>query len=263
MPLKDSAGYGHCLNCHSTHGTDSPFDMLTKTYLGTKGSWQNDVPENYELCFDCHGPDGPIGMDEGSKIIALCYDKSINPNTAGHMIRESTGSASEWPSHIQKGDRLACSNCHNPHGSRGNANNNSPNARLLSDQREGWNGLVDTISMASQCRAFCFGCHVPSDDPDGCSSNDDNCPKVDGIIMAPIPEIMGQGHRSTGSNHCHSCHGRDYDTTSAASPAFNVHNPKPRPGMHGPSRLKSIGPPAPEGLIATAGKRGLVAITTS
>ncbi|MBN2372866.1 hypothetical protein JXL19_03640 [bacterium] len=259
MPRKDPGGRGLCLNCHSPHGTDNPFDMLTKKYLGTEGSWQNDVPENYELCFSCHNPDdGLPGMDERSKIIERCYDKSINPNTAGHMIRKSSKSASYWPPHIQKGDMLACSNCHNPHGSRGNLNNNMPNARLLSDQRQGWNGLIDTITRASQCRKFCFGCHVPTDDPYGCSSNSAQCPKVDGIIMAPIPDLKsGKGHHeSTGTSHCYSCHGRDYDTVSSASPAFNVHNPKPRPG-HGPgptTLLKNVGPAPPAGLTATAGK---------
>ncbi len=260
MPIKDSSGVGRCVNCHSPHGTGNAFDMLIDTYLSTKGSSQGDEPLNYELCLKCHDHDGPAGMDSENKNISHYYNKSINPETAGHMIRKSTNSASYWPDHIQVGDRLACSNCHNPHGTRGHADIGLPNAYLLSDQRPGYDGIIDTKTMASQCRPFCFSCHVPSDDPN-CTLYNGQCPEVDGIVMAAIPELeMGQQshHESDGTTHCYNCHGKDYDVTSAASPAFNVHNPKPKPGKKGQSRLKSVPLPPlapPSGFIATAGKR--------
>ncbi|MGA1791048.1 MAG: Ig-like domain-containing protein, partial [bacterium] len=254
MPRKDSDGNGLCVNCHSPHGTENPFDMLTKTYLSTKGSWENDVPVNYELCFGCHGSDGPLGMDAETKRIEDYYDKSINPNSAGHMIRKSTKSASYWPDHIEVGDRLACSNCHNPHGSRGYDNNNQRNTRLISDQRPQWNGIIDTLTSASKCRTFCFGCHIPSDDPN-CSLYSDGCPEVDGIQMAPIPVRPGANspHEGGSNTHCGNCHGREYDATSSASPAFNVHNPRAAP--KGMTKLKAIDLSPPTGLIATGGKR--------
>lgn len=256
MPRRDSDGNGLCVNCHSPHGTENPFDMLNDTYLGTKDSWLNDVPENYALCFGCHGPDGPSGMDDETTRIADYYDDAVNPNTAGHKIRKSTKSASYWPNHIRAGDKLACSNCHNPHGSRGYGNNGQPNVKLLSDQRPQWNGLVDTVTSASKCRTFCFGCHIPSDDPN-CSLYSSGCPEVDGIQMVPIPALPGaqSSHKANGSTHCGNCHGRNYDATTSASPAFNVHNPKASPQHGGMEELKPLALPAPTGFIATGGKR--------
>jgi len=260
MPRRDDSESGMCLNCHSPHGTENPFDMLVESYLGTKESKNEDVPENFQLCFGCHSDEGPTGMDAETKRIADYYDTSINTSTSGHMIRKSAKSASYWPPHIQEGDRLACSNCHNPHGSRGHYNNNQPNARLISDQRPQWNGIVDTLSSASKCRSFCFGCHVPSDDPN-CSLYSDpaGCPEVDGIIMKAIPVLPGENksrHEASGDMHCENCHGRNYDATTSASPAFNVHNPKPSPGGGPHYRMMSAQVMLPpSGLAANPGMR--------
>jgi hypothetical protein len=212
MPLRDPEGNGLCANCHDPHGTDSPFDMLTGTYLEVGGSQELGPPQNYELCFGCHGPDGPVGMSEESRRIADFYDSRINDDRrAGHQIRMKRDIALSWPSHIERGDKLPCSDCHNPHGSIGNDGVQS-NGFLLSDERPGWSGLTDTRGDPEQARRFCFGCHIPSDGVPGSRT-------VGGIVMNTIPN-EGPFHREAGTTSCYDCHGRDYSTSTG----FNVHH---------------------------------------
>jgi predicted CXXCH cytochrome family protein len=213
MPVRDSQGRGLCVNCHSPHGSKNPFDMLQATYTAIGGAEEVNPPGNYKLCFQCHGPDGPVGMDEENRRIADFYDSRINSDkTAGHQIRFSSDVAISWPSHIQKGDKLPCYDCHNAHGSEGN-DGMQPNGFLISDQRAGWSGLTDTLNNPRQARQFCFGCHIPSDGVPGSQS-------VEGIIMNTIPD-KGPEHSSNGKVSCYDCHGRDY--TSPVG--YNVHHP--------------------------------------
>ena len=217
MPLKDNVtdGKGLCLNCHDPHGGTNPFDMLKKPYLNIGGAEEPEgaAPSNYQLCFDCHSTSNPEGMEEKNKHIAGYYSISGDP-TSGHQIGGSTGAVSlPLPDHVASGDKLPCYNCHNPHGSQGH--DGHPNAHLLSDQREGWNGLTDTLNDPNQCRRFCFGCHVPSDKYPA----DWGSPTVEGIEMAAITSRTV--HESTSRQSCHNCHGRDYSSSSS----YNVHHP--------------------------------------
>jgi predicted CXXCH cytochrome family protein len=212
MPVRDPDGNGLCGNCHNPHGTMNPFDMLKGTYQEIGGAEEVRPPTNYELCFQCHGPDGPIGMDEESRRIADFYDSRINhDDKVGHQIRLSKKSALSWPSHVEKGDKLPCYDCHNSHGSMGN-DGVQPNGFLISDQRPGWSGLTDTLNDPIQNRRFCFGCHIPADGIPGSQS-------VEGIVMNTIPNR--REHRSDGSTSCYECHGNDYSSPNAN----NVHHP--------------------------------------
>ncbi len=213
MPLRDLEGRGICANCHNPHGTENPFDMLVGTYLEIGGSEEVTPPGNYSLCFGCHGPDGPFGMNDSGRRIADFYDSRINNDgQAGHQIRLSDDIAISWPNHIRKGDKLPCYNCHNAHGSMGN-DGVQPNGYLISDQREGWSGLTDTLNDPEQARRFCLGCHIPSDGIPGSRS-------VEGIIMNTIPD-EGDFHRSSDQTSCYDCHGRDYSSPTG----YNVHHP--------------------------------------
>ena len=140
------------------------------------------------------------------------YDPVLNPETAGHRVRREPDIARSWPASVRVGDMLACSDCHNAHGSRGN-DGVSPNAFLISDQRPGWSGLTDTLNDPEQSRRFCFGCHIASDGIPGIRS-------VRGIVMNTLPASEPE-HDSFATQSCHDCHGRDY----ASPTGFNVHHP--------------------------------------
>ncbi len=213
MPLRDQAGNGLCINCHDPHVTDNPFDLLLYPYLEISGSGEVGPPEHYELCFRCHGPDGPVGMDEENRRISDYYDSRINnDDRAGHQIKMSDDIALSWPNYVQKGDKLPCYDCHNPHGSLGH-DGVQPNGFLISDQRDGWSGLTDTLNDPQQTRRFCFGCHIPADGVPGSRS-------VEGIIMNTIPSEV-QEHYSGREASCYDCHGRDYSSSNS----LNVHHP--------------------------------------
>jgi hypothetical protein len=207
MPIKDAYGNASCDNCHSPHGGISAHDMLDTTYSGIVGSQLGSNPENYALCLKCHSIGGPTGMSEASHNIAYYFDRSINPGSySGHGVRTGGG-------YVPAGSRLPCYDCHNPHGSVGNANSGA-NKFLLSDQRPGWYGLTDIINDASQVRRFCFGCHKSSDNVGGGA--------VEGLTLPPLPSTVS-AHASTATGHCYDCHGRDYTTPTSN----NVHNPSP------------------------------------
>lgn len=213
MPLRDPYGAGSCLNCHNPHGSENPFDMLVAPYRGIGGFDEPTVPSNYTLCFDCHSNRGPGGMDETSKRIEDFYNSAINSDGyAGHQIRMDPDVAISWPSHIRAGDKLPCYDCHNPHGSRG-YNGEGANAFLISDQRQGWSNLTDTLNDPVQTRRFCFGCHIPSDGVPGSQT-------VEGILMNTLPDK--KPHRSSSTDGCTKCHGGDYSSPTS----YNVHHPK-------------------------------------
>jgi len=203
-PMPDG---GSCLNCHSPHGTESRFDMLKLPYKGTPNS-SSQAADNYKLCFSCHSEQGPSEMRPETKRIASYY--TLDDPYSGHRIKSANGFA-------QPGDKLACSNCHNPHGSMGH-NKSAPNLHLLSDERPEWSGLKDTLTDPNSSRKFCFGCHVPSDSP---QSEKEKWPKVEGIQMQPIPDFAE--HRREAAGSCHSCHGGSYDKPDSE----NVHHPSP------------------------------------
>ncbi len=205
MPLKDFFGDGDCGNCHNIHGGAGSHDLLDTTYSSIVGSQFGAWPDNYELCFSCHSQFGPVGMNESGKRIRDYYDRSINPsNRAGHGIGDGGG-------YVPSGARLSCSDCHNPHGSRG-SQAGGPNAFLLSDQRPGWHGLTDIRNDNAQVRRFCFGCHVSSDNQAGGT--------IHGLNLERLPDEVA-AHEFMGTTHCYDCHGRDYSTSNG----FNVHNP--------------------------------------
>ncbi|MEW6380637.1 MAG: cytochrome c3 family protein [bacterium] len=195
---------GSCMNCHSPHGTESRFDMLQLPYEGTSGSGIAGA-DNYELCLSCHSENGPSGMRPETKRIADYY--SQDDLYSGHKIKSDGGFA-------RPGDKLACSNCHNPHGSMGN-NQSGPNLHLLSDERPGWREL-DTLNDPNSSRRFCFGCHVPSNKPEVKSV-------VEGITMKPIPDFAEHRDGEGSTESCHSCHGSSYD----APDSENVHHLSP------------------------------------
>jgi len=214
MPRLDATGRGSCHSCHDPHGTPNPFDQLTATYLNGGGAASSGPPANFQLCFECHSTWGPSGMDPENRLIADYYDPGRNPEgTAGHQIRRDPDIALYWPVSVRTGDMLSCSDCHNPHGSRGQ-DGVTPNAFLLSDERKGWSGITDPINDPEQSRRFCLGCHIPSDGVPGSEV-------VRGIIMNTLPDE--DAHRSTSTESCHKCHGGDY--TSPQS--YNVHHPSP------------------------------------
>lgn len=221
MPRKDLLGEGLCFNCHDPHPTQNPFDLLVHEYRSIGGASSLGPPQEYELCFSCHGHGGPAGMDVENTRIEDFYDNSLNGLTAGHAIRRNPNVAISWPSSVRQGDMLSCSDCHDAHGSRGN-DGVSPNAFVLSDERTGWSGLTDTQNDPTQCRRFCFGCHIPSDGIAGTQT-------VRGIVMNTLTDQAGV-HASTNGQSCYDCHGRDYGSATG----FNVHHPDPAGGVPDP-----------------------------
>lgn len=207
MPRLDGTGHGSCLNCHDVHNGATPYDHLRKPYGPIAGSTTSGAPRELDLCFSCHGPNGPSGMSPESRRIADFYSRSATASErAGHAIMETRGV-------VKKGDRLPCYNCHNAHGSAGNDRQN-PNAQLVSDQRLGWNGLTNLINDSTQARRFCAACHAYPDVPGSGGV-------VEGIRPTGLPNAYP--HRSYETKHCYDCHGRDYSTPNG----FNVHNPSP------------------------------------
>ncbi len=210
MPRRDTGGEGLCLGCHDPHGTANPFDLLVDTYRGIGGHDASGPPPQYRHCLRCHGRDGPAGMDLENKFIEDYYDRGLNEN-AGHRIDLDPRVALSWPPHLRRGDMLPCYDCHNPHGSQGN-DRAAPNAFVLSDERLGWSGLNDTLNDPDQSRRFCLGCHIAADGIPGSQT-------VEGIVMNAISDR--EAHRTSATQSCHDCHGRDYSGPQAR----NVHNP--------------------------------------
>ncbi|MEZ5065364.1 MAG: cytochrome c3 family protein [bacterium] len=215
MPVQDVFGEGACANCHDPHGERGHFDLLVKPYRGIGGAESSGPPQEYGLCFSCHGTLGAFGMERSSRFLADYYDRGLNGDTAGHQIRMNHDIAISWPANVQVGDMLPCSDCHNAHGSEGN-NRVEPNAYLLSDQRPGWSGLTNPRGDPEQNRRFCLGCHIPSDGIPGSQS-------VEGIVMNTLPDE--DGHDSLAPQACSMCHGRDY----SGPDSFNVHHPNDDP----------------------------------
>jgi predicted CXXCH cytochrome family protein len=217
MPRFNEHNEGRCVTCHDPHGTENPFDLLVGAYRGIGGHETDQPPVQYGFCLDCHSSEGPAGMDLENTFIRDYYDSGLNGDSAGHAIQFNSDIALSWPSHIQRGDKLACYDCHNPHGSQG-YNGADPNAFLISDERPEWSGLTDTLNDPVQARRFCLGCHIPSDGVPGSQS-------VQGIVMNTLPQSP-QHHGSTATKSCTDCHGRDYGGPTAA----NVHNPSSTAG---------------------------------
>lgn len=212
MPRLDDGDHGLCLNCHDPHQGQSEHDLLRKVYQPWGGTWPRRAAVRLAACLDCHGPTGPLGMEEENRLIAGYYDAALNADgNAGHAIRKNSRIALSWPAHIRAGDPMPCFECHNPHGSRGHDGVN-PNGFLLSDQRPGWSGLTATRSDAAQSRRFCLGCHIPADGVPGTID-------VGGIVMNTLSD-RGP-HRSSASQGCFHCHGADYSDPQG----FNVHHP--------------------------------------
>lgn len=229
---KDSTSKGKCTNCHSPHGTQSTYDMLTaknntggtfenvaNPYTGMKDSGlvtnqdPQGRPKNYELCFSCHSNDAAArntGMNISSKNIGSYYSQNTNNDEqSGHQIRKDTDIADSWPVWVQSGDKLDCSSCHNPHGT------NNSNKNLISDKVGGNTVSNFDPSVASSLRGFCFSCHCP-EDAGSCSNT------VNGITMKQLP--FGSGicpHQSDDVKSCYACHNNDYSTATSR----NIHHP--------------------------------------
>jgi hypothetical protein len=210
MPRRASGGEGLCVNCHDPHGTPNR-DCILEAYGGISGHSETRAPAAYRACLRCHGQDGPGGMDVANRTIEDFYDSGLNGTTAGHQIRRNPRIAISWPVHVQVGDKLACYDCHDPHGSAG-YDGARPNAYLISDQRFDWSGLDATLKDAAQARHFCLGCHIASDGIPG-SQN------VQGIVMNTLSD--SEAHRGFSAQSCNECHGSDYSSPTA----HNVHNP--------------------------------------
>ncbi|MBI5867724.1 MAG: hypothetical protein HZB43_05450 [candidate division Zixibacteria bacterium] len=205
MPRLDGTGHGACLNCHEPHNGAGPYDQLVKAYGPISGSGINAAPSQYDMCFQCHGPNGPGSLPPTSRSIANYYSRTNTGSArAGHAILTTRGA-------VKAGDRLPCYDCHNPHGSTG-SNNQNPNGFLLSDERPGWYGLTDIRNNAAQVRRFCTGCHAYAD------QTTTSIP-VEGIIAKKLPNF--EPHRSYDIQHCMNGHGNDYSDPRG----FNVHNP--------------------------------------
>lgn len=212
MPQLDDSDQGLCLNCHNPHQGESEHDLLTAVYQPYGGDWPRRAVLRLAACLDCHGPTGPLGMEEENRRISDYYDTGINSDgRAGHAIRKDPDIAISWPPHVRVGDPLPCYNCHNPHGSRGH-DGVQPNGFLISDQRPGWNGLTATKTDPEQSRRFCLGCHIASDGLPGSIT-------VEGIVMNTLPE-KGD-HQSSATRGCFECHGADYSGPNS----YNVHHP--------------------------------------
>ena len=212
MPRIDAEGRGSCLNCHDPHESTNPFDLLVSAYRGVGGFDESTYPTRYQLCFDCHSQNGPMGMEWENRLIQDFYDSSINNDGyAGHQIRMNPRVAISWPSYVRVGDKLPCYNCHNPHGSQG-FNAAGPNAFLISDERRGWANLTDTLTDPMQNRRFCLGCHINSDGIAGSNV-------VNGIVMNTLSNMPS--HQTGSIESCGSCHGADY----SSSTSYNVHHP--------------------------------------
>ncbi|UCG51934.1 MAG: cytochrome c3 family protein [Candidatus Latescibacterota bacterium] len=213
MPRIDPDGRGSCLNCHNPHESSNPFDLLVSAYRGIGGFDESTYPTRYQLCFDCHSPSGPMGMEPENRMIQDYYDSSINNDGyAGHQIRKNPRVAISWPSYVQVGDKLPCYNCHNPHGSQG-YNALGPNAYLISDERPGWENLTNTLRDPLQNRRFCLGCHIDADGIPGSNV-------VNGIVMNTLSNIPA--HKTGNMESCGTCHGSDY----SSSTSYNVHHPQ-------------------------------------
>jgi predicted CXXCH cytochrome family protein len=222
MPRHDAAGEGLCLNCHDPHGSGDQRDLLMESYRGMAGHADLGAPAAYRACFSCHGNDGPAGMDVSNRYIEDWYDSGLNGDFAGHQIRRNPAIALSWPARVQVGDKLACYDCHDPHGSAG-GNGVEPNAFLLSDERPQWSGLEATLTDAKQARKFCLGCHIPADGMPGSQA-------VQGIVMNTLSPQ--EAHQSLDLRSCYECHGNDYSGPTA----HNVHNPSLGIGVADPNR---------------------------
>jgi hypothetical protein len=161
-------------------------------------------------------------MDVSNRYIEDYYDSGLNGDHAGHQIRKNPRIALSWPAHVQIGDKLACYDCHDPHGSIG-GNGVEPNAFLLSDERAPWSGMEATKTDPGQARKFCLGCHIASDGIPGSQV-------VEGIVMNTLP--VQEAHVSTDTRGCYECHGSDYSGPTAR----NVHNPSVGIGVADPTR---------------------------
>lgn len=205
MPRLDGTGHGSCLNCHEPHDGAAPYDMLLKSYGPIAGSTASGAPPEYELCFQCHGPNGQSSLTPESRRIEDFYSRtSTGSNNAGHAILDSRGA-------VKQGDKLPCYDCHNQHGSTG-SDGQHPNAFLLSDERPGWYGLTDIQNDSTQVRRFCNGCHAYAD------QTTPSIP-VEGITARKMPDQSP--HRSYETQHCYDCHGKDYSGPTG----HNVHDP--------------------------------------
>lgn len=212
MPRFDGSDQGLCLNCHNPHEGESDHDLLNVVYQPYGGPWPQRAATRLAACLNCHGPLGPLGMEEENRGIADYYDSGVNPDGhAGHAIRKNPDIAISWPPHVRVGDPLPCYDCHNPHGSRGN-DGVSPNGFLISDQRPGWSGLTATRTNPEQSRRFCLGCHIPSDGVPGSIT-------VGGIVMNTLPDE--DEHTRLSTEGCFECHGADYSSPNS----YNVHHP--------------------------------------
>jgi hypothetical protein len=206
MPIQDDMARGACKNCHNVHEGVAQYDLLIDSAGPLAATITSRPPTALALCFSCHSTSGPPGMNPEGRLILDFYDdinRSRN-SSPGHAFENSYGA-------VQAGSKLPCYNCHNPHGSQG-GNGIQPNAYLISDERPQWYGLTDTKNSAEQARRFCNGCHPFSDGLGG--------GLVEGIALEPINPDRPE-HRSTGTEHCYDCHGRDYSAPNGR----NVHNP--------------------------------------
>jgi hypothetical protein len=223
---------GDCRNCHTAHSSASPYDGLVATYRPTPDASavlsdrQNGTFA--ELCLTCH--DGSPSAKDIKQYVTFDGDKTGPQYTGGHRIMTAGGN-------LPAGAPLPCYDCHNPHGSKGNAADApSSNRHLVSDEQ--WSG-IDTSTTAGVV-AFCTKCHLPWEyvETIGEAGIAGTVPtgqldQIEGLTrwkadnkLSLIPGAYGhtKANMENPTVSCYACHGNNYAAPSATS-GFNVHRP--------------------------------------
>jgi len=242
---------GTCSACHVPHNAASPVTWNGKSVLWARSLaaedmfFQQRVNPAYTLgdtilCYDCHsranddpplaayGPyipqdvalvDGPGGTVIGYYEIAPSWLQDIPPygfKTGGHYIKSPMAGG------IMTGDKLACSDCHDPH--RGWTRNKHQNQAFIKEWLGGRRneGFFASLNMTykdpshglrnnTESRKICISCHGFSYDPSS-GSPPTSVPFVavnpawasPAPITSPTPTVFE--HSSLGIYACTDCH---------------------------------------------------------
>jgi predicted CXXCH cytochrome family protein len=131
-----------CASCHNSH-LATPGSPLVDP-LDTSTSWSDDVSA---FCLTCHKePTNTEPVDAGPTVP---FDvRMVQDEHDGFL-------ASEWPTSFHGGAGLACTDCHDPHG--------STNAYMLKEGVGGLTGFRDDPTNPTDLSAiegFCTSCHT-------------------------------------------------------------------------------------------------------
>ncbi|KNZ70539.1 putative multiheme cytochrome c [Thermincola ferriacetica] len=176
--LPNSTEEALCENCHLSTIKDDP-RVTYVMYNYRKWHTSKGTPEDYSLCLRCH--DGSNASD-----IATYYKQPSR-----HTIKAEDGS--------YLNGHLACSDCHNTHGS---SNLKMLREKLGHNKGRQFLSQGDTWDPANE-RRFCTSCH-------------NNETELYGIVAGFVYDIPG--HAATDTQYCSSCHG--------GSPVAAAHGPQ-------------------------------------